>query len=171
MKLSRKRIWVKHTTLVLTKRYPILLLLQLHCIAGLHLTDFILRKVPIERAAAIAPWFHLQLPFCGLRFESQAQHLRFFNLYFWNCYWNKKRMKINKKRPGLAHIFKEVIIELVRWVRLNLKKLRREPLSSGQGRRLVIRRFWVQILALDTGCTFFTLICCKNCNVCLKGGK
>ena len=27
----------------------------------------------------------------------------FFNLYRWNCIWNEKRTKINKKRPGLAH--------------------------------------------------------------------
>ena len=32
-------------------------------------------------AAAIAPWFRLRLPFCGPGFESQAHHLRFFNLY------------------------------------------------------------------------------------------
>ena len=32
-------------------------------------------------AAAIAPWFRLRLPSCGPGFESQAQHLCFFNLY------------------------------------------------------------------------------------------
>ena len=56
--------------------------------------------------AAIAPWFRLHLPSCGPGFESQAHHLCFFNLY-WNC---KKRSKINKKRPGLAHFFKNRVI-------------------------------------------------------------
>ena len=51
--------------------------------------------------AAIAPWFCLRLPSCGRGFKSQAHHLNFFNLYYWNC--NEKRTKINKKRPGLAH--------------------------------------------------------------------
>ena len=48
--------------------------------------------------------------------------------------------------------------------------LGREPWSSGYGRRHSFRRLWVQILALYTGWTWrlFTLICCKNCVVCLK---
>ena len=33
------------------------------------------------RVAAIAPWLRLCLPTCGPGFESQAKHLRFFNLY------------------------------------------------------------------------------------------
>ena len=36
-----------------------------------------------------APWFRLRLPSCSPGFESQAQHLRFFNLYNW-C-WNELR--------------------------------------------------------------------------------
>ena len=40
----------------------------------------------------------------------------------------------------------------------------REPWSSGYGRRLMFWWFRVQIAALYTGWTFFTLICCKNCN-------
>ena len=50
------------------------------------------------------------------------------------------------------------------------KKIGREPWSSGYGRRLTFQRSWVRILAPDTGCTWhiFTLICCKNCIVCLK---
>ena len=52
-------------------------------------------------AAAIAPWYCLSLPSCSRRFESQAHHLGFINLYYWNC--NEKRTKINKKRPGSAH--------------------------------------------------------------------
>ena len=51
---------------------------------------------------------------------------------------------------------------------------RREPWSSGYGRRLRFQRLWVRILAPFTGWTwhFFTLICCKNCNdVCFKRPK
>ena len=49
----------------------------------------------------------------------------------------------------------------------------REPWSSGFGRRLTFQRSWVWNLAPDTGWTwhFFTLICCKNCIVCLKRPK
>ena len=47
-------------------------------------------------------------------FESQAHHLCFFNLY-WNC--NEKRTKLNKKRPGFAHLKK--IKKILRWNFLN----------------------------------------------------
>ena len=42
--------------------------------------------------------------------------------------------------------------------------------KSGYGRRLMFKRLWVRIPVLYTGWTwhFFTLICCKNCLVCLK---
>ena len=50
--------------------------------------------------ATIAPWFHLRLPSSGPGFESQVQHLCFFDLYFWN--WNKKRTKINEKETGIG---------------------------------------------------------------------
>ena len=43
-----------------------------------------------------------------------------------------------------------------------------EPSSSGDGRWLIFWRTWFRIPALDTGWTFFKLICCKNCTVCLK---
>ena len=33
------------------------------------------------------------------------------------------------------------------------------------------KRSWVQIPAPYTEWTFFTFICCKNCNVCLKKTK
>ena len=68
----------------------------------------------------------------------------FFNLY-WNC--NEKRMQINKKRPGLAH-------------------LKKYYLSSGHGKRLMFWRLRVRFAAPNTG--YFTFIWCKNCNVCLK---
>ena len=46
----------------------------------------------------------------------------------------------------------------------------RDPWSSGYGRRLTFQRSWVWIPGPYTGWTrhFFTLICCKNCIVCLK---
>ena len=50
-----------------------------------------------------AQWSRLHLlQSCSPGFDPQAQHLCFFNL---NC--DEKRMKINKKRPGLAHLKKE----------------------------------------------------------------
>ena len=58
-----------------------------------------------NRVDAIAPWFHLCLQSCGPGFESQAHHLPFLNLYYWNCI--EKITKINKKRLGLAHFFKK----------------------------------------------------------------
>ena len=44
----------------------------------------------------------------------------------------------------------------------------RKPWSCGYGKRLTFLRSWVRIPAPYTGWTFFTYICCKNCNVCLK---
>ena len=50
--------------------------------------------------------------------------------------------------------------------------LGQEPWSSGYGKRLTFRRSWVRIPALYTGWTFFTYICCKNCNdACLERPK
>ena len=62
-----------------------------------------------HRGAAIAQWTHLRLSSCRLGFESQAHHLHFFQLILFLLYighlnWNVKRTKINKKRPGLAHL-------------------------------------------------------------------
>ena len=66
---------------------------------------FLIELKAITIVAAIAPWFHQRLPSCGPWFESQAHHICFFNLYYCNC--NEKRIKINKKRPGLAHLKKQ----------------------------------------------------------------
>ena len=38
----------------------------------------------------------------------------------------------------------------------------REPWPGSYGKRLLFKRSWVRILALDIGWTFFTLICCKS---------
>ena len=50
-------------------------------------------------------------------------------------------------------------------------KLKKKSWSSGYWRQLMFERSWVQILAPYTGWTFFKLICCKNCIVCLKRQK
>ena len=47
----------------------------------------------------------------------------------------------------------------------------RDPWCSGYGRILMYQRSWVQIPAQFTGRIFFTYICYKNCNVCLKVQK
>ena len=39
--------------------------------------------------------------------------------------------------------------------------------SNCYGRWLMFKRLWVRTSAMYTGWTFFTLICCKNCIVCL----
>ena len=48
---------------------------------------------------------------------------------------------------------------------------RREPCSSGYGRKLIFQRSWVRIPALYTWWTISTFIWGKNCNVCLKRRK
>ena len=51
---------------------------------------------------------------------------------------------------------------------LKMVKLGGNSWSSGYSRRLILQRSWVPILAPYTGWTFFTFICCKICNLCLK---
>jgi len=41
----------------------------------------------------------------------------------------------------------------------------REPWSSGYGRRLMSKRLWNRIPAMDTGWTFFTYIVVKEAGV------
>ena len=52
-----------------------------------------------------------------------------------------------------------------------LTKIWREPCSSAMGGHLYSRSLWVQIQAPFTWWTFFTFICYRNCNVCLKRWK
>ena len=61
--------------------------------------------------AAIAPWYRLCLPFCGCRFKSQAHHLCFYNLYYWNWNVNLKWLSKNEKFKGVA---------VAQWIRLHL---------------------------------------------------
>ena len=97
------------------------------------------------------------------RFESQAHHLRLYcaNCIFviWVGKWKEQKLK---KRPGLAHFLKKPF-DLIGW----------EPWSTGYGRWLMFERSRVWIPAPYTGWWwhFFTLICCKNCIVCLKRPK
>ena len=60
--------------------------------------------------SAIAPGIRLHPSSCGPGFESNAQHLRFFNLHCWNwyniCYWKVERTKINKKSSWSAQFLK-----------------------------------------------------------------
>ena len=51
-------------------------------------------------------------------------------------------------------------------------RLGQDPWSSGYGKRLTFGRSLVRFPAPYTGWTFFTFICCKNCDdVCLKRPK
>ena len=53
--------------------------------------------------AAIAPWFRLRLPSCGPGFESQALHLRFFQLL--KLYRENNENK--QKEAGIGPFFKK----------------------------------------------------------------
>ena len=55
--------------------------------------------------AAIVQWFCLCLPSCGSGFQSQANHLRFFQFVLLKLYRENHENK--QKRPGLAHFFKK----------------------------------------------------------------
>ena len=68
--------------------------------------------------AVIAQWICLHLPSCCLRFESQAHYIYFYHLQYLCYISHVKITKINKKRPGLAHFFKngETFVILVDYV-------------------------------------------------------
>ena len=57
-------------------------------------------------ATGVPLWIHLHLPSCRPGFESQAHYLH-FNQFIKLC--NVEKMKVNKKKPGLAHFFKKRI--------------------------------------------------------------
>ena len=56
--------------------------------------------------AAIAPWFCLRLPSCGLGFESQAHHLLFFQFVLLKMYRENNKNKLKKGRDW--PIFKKI---------------------------------------------------------------
>ena len=58
--------------------------------------------------ATIAMWFRLHLPSCGPGFESQALHLRFFQLL--KLYRENNENK--QKEAGIGHIFINKIMVL-----------------------------------------------------------
>ena len=69
----------------------------------------------VVEGAAIAQWISLHLRSYGPGFESQSHIINAFSIYsllyyIFNCV--VKRMKMNKKRPGLAHILTVVVAEL-----------------------------------------------------------
>ena len=77
------------------------------CTPGLISTWLVLKpfQALLNWDAAIAQWIRLCLPPCRPRFESQARHLRFCHLQsILRFICHVKRTKINKKRPGLAHL-------------------------------------------------------------------
>ena len=53
--------------------------------------------------AAIAPWFCLPLPSCGPGFESQADHLRFFQFVLLKLHQENKQ-----KEAGIGQFFKNL---------------------------------------------------------------
>ena len=53
--------------------------------------------------AAIALWFHLRLPSCGHRFESQAHHLCFFKFVLLKLYRENNENK--QKEAGIGPFF------------------------------------------------------------------
>ena len=72
-------------------------------------------KLVLFWGAAIAQWIYLRLQSCRPRFESQAHQLCFFQIILFKWYichlnWNVKRKKIYKKRPGLAHFLKKLVL-------------------------------------------------------------
>ena len=83
-------------------------------------------------AAVIPLWFHLHLPSCSPRFKSQAHHLRFCQFVLVKL-CNEKRTKINKKRPGLSHLFfeKARVVEKLTIVLIQYFSL--EPTGSRTG--------------------------------------
>ena len=50
-------------------------------------------------------------------------------------------------------------------------RLGREPWSTKRLKELIIKRLWAWIQSPNTGCKFFTLICCKICIVYVKRPK
>ena len=56
--------------------------------------------------ASIAPWFHLRLPSCGPRLESQAHNLSFFQFELLKLYRENNENK--QKEAGIGPFFKRL---------------------------------------------------------------
>ena len=117
--------------------------------------------------------------------RSFLQQLQQFILKFktFGKQWKKRDEKNSSKCLNfnadqiLLNFFLEIVKEWSKCLETEImnqlvhKKLGREPWLSGYGKRLTFQRLWVQIPAPYTGWTFLHIICCKNCNVCLKRPK
>ena len=93
--------------------------MQKHRVAKIVNQNLTIINSAVDGGAAIAQWIFLRLPSCHPGFESQAHHLCLFQfilfkLYICHLNWNVKRTKINKKRPGLAHLKKTVLSAAVK---------------------------------------------------------
>ena len=78
--------------------------------------------------AAIAQWISLRLPSYRPGFESQSHHLCFNQIRF--ELWHIEKMKINKKRPELAHLKNFLYIMLKFFLFLFSQSSRLPPRSS-----------------------------------------
>ena len=68
------------------------------------------KKICFLGGAAVAQWIRLHLPSCRPGFDSQAHHLRLFNL---NCNMLKGR-KLTEKVAGIGPFFRKYVYFLVR---------------------------------------------------------
>ena len=62
--------------------------------------DFVVTNKYLSWVAAIAPWFHLRLPSCGPRFESQAHHLSLFQFVLLKLY--RENIENKQKEAGIG---------------------------------------------------------------------
>ena len=58
--------------------------------------------------AAMAPWFHLCLPSCGPGFESQAQHLCFFQFVLLKLLLELEKNENKQKEVGIGPYLKKI---------------------------------------------------------------
>ena len=87
----------------------------------------------------------------------------------WTCYFYWRNRSLLNLLPTLNVIF-------VGWnypypialAEIRIPSIQFEHLSSGYGKRLLFKRWWVRITAPDFEYTFFTKFICKNCIVGLK---
>ena len=61
-------------------------------------------KTSLRWGAAIAQWICLRLPSCCRGFTSQSHHQHFYQFKIEFKLWRVEKTKINKKKPGLAHL-------------------------------------------------------------------
>ena len=65
------------------------------------------------RVAAIAPWFRLRLPSCGPGFESQANHLCFFQFVLLKLY--RENDKNKQKEARIGPFFNSCVCAFFQW--------------------------------------------------------